>query len=365
LTSAHNSNDGRIYFRQCISLLEKTNYRVILAAYGDGPSNPNLEFYSLGERPRKRLSRVLRSQINAMKALRSIRADLWHLHDPELLVFGFFLTLFGKKVIWDAHEDYFLQLTKNREYRSYIPVTFQPIVSRIVIGFLKQIDMRASGVVVANETIAQSYSNLNCKIVGNEAPIKKFGNSKPTFQNTSILFLGPLSDERCFPEVVEAIREIENLNLVACGTLQVEDEVQLKNAQAVLGERFIHLGWLDQNQIIEMHSNALIGLAVYKETAAYLDPLANSTKLLEFFASGLPVVATPIPSNVKLIGESSAGILSKGFTSVDLKEAIIALSSSIELWERVAKNGKQWSKANDNWKTSEEKLIEAYLQALS
>lgn len=310
------------------------------------------------------MTRLFFSQVKAIKAFRNVKADLWHLHDPDLLLYGIFLTLIGKKVIWDSHEDYFLQFERGSNYRNYIPAKLRSVIFRIIRYLLNQLDRRANGIVVANETIGKAYSNNNCKVVGNEALIDQYGQSKPNFENRNILFIGPISSERCFPEVVEAIRQLENLKLIVCGSIQPEDESNLRTAQAILGERVTHSGWLNFNQLIEMYANSTIGLVVYKETAAYMDPLAHSTKLLEFFAAGLPVVGTPIPSNVKYILDSGAGLLSKGFNASDLKECILELSTSKKLWGEASQNGKIWSKAHDNWKTSERNLLEVYSIAL-
>ena len=50
-------------------------------------------------------------------------ADLYHFHDPELMLFAFFLKLRHKKVVYDIHED----LTKQILIKNYIPSFFKKI----------------------------------------------------------------------------------------------------------------------------------------------------------------------------------------------------------------------------------------------
>ena len=55
--------------------------------------------------PRNRLDRATRVVWNLLRAARRERAEIYHLHDPELLWVGILLKLLGHRVVYDVHED--------------------------------------------------------------------------------------------------------------------------------------------------------------------------------------------------------------------------------------------------------------------
>jgi hypothetical protein len=86
--------------RECKSIAEKTNYHVILAAHGEMPQTEGICHYSLGVVPRRRLFRLAKSQFVSIWCLTRFKVDVWHIHDPELLMFALLLLLLKKKVIF-------------------------------------------------------------------------------------------------------------------------------------------------------------------------------------------------------------------------------------------------------------------------
>jgi hypothetical protein len=129
LTTAHRSDDVRIFNRECRSLAKSFPHKITLAAMGDNPNLEGLNFLSLRLRPKNRIQRFFYSQYNAAYAVIKVRAHVWHIHDPELLPMAMLLIIFGKKVVWDSHEDYFRQFELHSQYISYLPKYLKKIVN--------------------------------------------------------------------------------------------------------------------------------------------------------------------------------------------------------------------------------------------
>ena len=105
LSTVHNAINGRLLDRECIKL-SKAGYEVILIAL----HKKKLEFVNgvkIISFP-KTNSIILRITIlNLYMLVKALKQNchLYHFHDPELLLVGYLLKLFGKKVIYDVHED--------------------------------------------------------------------------------------------------------------------------------------------------------------------------------------------------------------------------------------------------------------------
>src|SRR5512145_1484171 len=104
-TSVHKSNDVRIFLKECTSLAS-VGWEVYLVA----PDTKeevinNVRLRGVAGGNGGRLSRMTIAVWRVYQKTLAIDADIYHFHDPELLIAGLFLKWKGKKVIYDVHED--------------------------------------------------------------------------------------------------------------------------------------------------------------------------------------------------------------------------------------------------------------------
>jgi glycosyltransferase involved in cell wall biosynthesis len=358
LTTAHRSDDVRILTRECASLVALPWISLTLAAPGSDPGHQKLEFFPLGERPNSRLKRIFFSQLKAGKAILSVRAQIWHLHDPELLAIAAILILFRRKVIWDAHEDYFVQFSLHSHYRTYLPKIFRKSLSAVILALLKFVDRNAVGVIAATESIQNKYENSNCVVIGNEARAEEFESAKPRFSSNKLLFLGSTTDTHCFQQTVDAVYSFKKLELIVAGS-SIDSDIA-RNTKQLLGDRVTFIGWANRNQLLDLISDSVGGMVTYQNLPTYNE--GEPTKLFEFLMSGLPIVATPIKPNTHYLELSGGGLVSKGFESSDLRESLEKLLGSEEEWTSMSQKGRAWAYENASWRKSESKLISFYEQ---
>jgi len=107
LTSAHPRFDTRIFVKQCCSLSKKYQvYLVVADGLGD-ELNSNVNIVDVGQF-RGRKDRI----INATKAVyneaKIIDADIYHLHDPELIPIGLKLKKSLAKKLYLMHTKTYL-----------------------------------------------------------------------------------------------------------------------------------------------------------------------------------------------------------------------------------------------------------------
>jgi glycosyltransferase involved in cell wall biosynthesis len=359
-TTVHEADDVRIFYKECVSLSKIKNYKVVIAASGNIPKTKNITHYRIPKARTYRPLRILISQLIALRLVIRLKADVWHIHDPELLPAAALMIFLKRRVIWDSHEDYFRQFVQGLNYRIYVPRSIRPIVKCIVESLLLYIDKNAAGIVCATSSMAEKYVNKNTVVVGNEVVLNEFKESKPKFINKTVVYTGQPSSHQCYREIVEAISKIPDIKLiVACREFNQND---MSYSIAALSERFQYLGWLDRNKLSELFSNSSLGLVTYSNSSNHQDNQPN--KFYEFCAAGLPILATPTRSNKVLIENSKAGILATGFDSESILLALIELFSSEVNWLKHSNSGKNWVKKNGNWANSEIALHEMYLKVL-
>ena len=81
------------------------HFQVILIAIGDFTGSKNgVEIIGI-PKPKSHLQRAFTTIFKVFALAIKQDADIYHIHDAEMLPFGLILSLLGKKVIYDIHEN--------------------------------------------------------------------------------------------------------------------------------------------------------------------------------------------------------------------------------------------------------------------
>lgn len=354
ITTAHQADDVRIFERECRSLTQLPDTRVVLAGAGSIPSGSGVEHLQLPDVPKNRFQRFAVASYRVLFAARRVNADVYHFHDPEALPTALWLARRGRTVIWDAHEDYLAQLDGG--VKDWMPTWTSGAVRKGTSGALDRIDRRAAAVVAATPTIAAGYRNPRTTVVGNGARLADFDSAHPHSGSRQVLFTGHLDQSHCFAQVVEAVTRVQGLTLAVAG--HEPDPIQWAAARRSLGERITHLGWLSREALADAASQSVVGLATYADTPTYA--VAEPTKLFEFAACALPVVVTPNPGMTAMDGIEGVGVIAAGFTGEDLARALRRAVFKVDAWKEMSARGRAFARERGSWHASEELLLDLY-----
>lgn len=356
LTSVHSRNDARILLKECYSLSDKFDTYLIVA---DGLSNEKINKTSIidiGKIP-GRFARVLKTTRLIFDEALRLNADIYHLHDPELIPIGLKLKKHGKKVIFDAHEDFPKQiLTKH-----YLPVPVRKIISTCAEIGERILCRKFDGIVGATPFIAHKFSKINHNVVNinNYPKIEELQIiDMPQHFSGQVCYIGGISVERGIKEVVTALTLTRNnVSLALAGkfhSAQLEQDIQ----NEIGWKKTNFIGFVGRSEIKELLSTTSIGIVTLYPTISYLDSLP--VKLFEYMCAGIPVIASDFPLWREIVLKYNCGICVDPKNPEEIAQAIDYLIDNPSLAEVMGRNGFKAVQTEFNWSNEEAKLLKFY-----
>lgn len=365
ITSVHNAYDGRIYHKQCKSLV-KAGYDVSLVA----PKPEKMLEDSIRlipiEKPKQEFKRFLHT-FTVFKAARKTNADLYHFHDPELIPVGVLLRIFtGKPVIFDAHEHYPNAIMSKKYLKSWMkkPVRFiYEAIERISLPIL-------SGVIYTTDEVGERYQRYNSCKIENYPLTEMFTLNHSALKDPDmILYLGGITPIRGIEQLIEAFSsaadEHPDARFVFVGRFE-SDAFERKIKQKVkaygLADRVEFMGSVPYSEIETYLSKASIGIIPYLPEPNHLVCLPN--KLFEYMAAGVAILASDFPHYRKVVENSRSGLLIDPKKPESIADALNVLLDNPEKTKDFGVNGRMSFETTYNWETEEKKLVSFYKKLL-
>ncbi len=355
ISTAHPRYDMRIFHKECCSLNEHFGYVSLVVADGLGDEVLNGVNIIDSGKPTGRKERLLHAGKKALIKALETNADVFHIHDPELLRVSKKLRQSGAKVIYDSHED----LPRQVLNKPYIPRVFRKGISLLIEKYENYKVAKLSGVVAATPHIRDRFINKGLYSVDiNNYP--KSGDIEFSLdwnkRENAICYIGGIFRTRGIFETLEAISGT-NIKLLLAGKFSpasLEEECKLHDGW----ENVEYLGFLGRSEINILLGRVKFGMVILEATPSYIDSLP--VKMFEYMASGLPVIASNFPLWRQIITESNCGICVDQTNPIDVKEKISALITENNKLEEMGRNGREAIEKTYNWENEEEKLIKFY-----
>jgi glycosyltransferase involved in cell wall biosynthesis len=360
VTSVHPGCDVRIFVKECQSLA-RAGYEVI------GLTNDQQDAHCGHVRIRGlggsggRFQRVTTKLLRMAREAFRMNGDVYHIHDPELLLLALLLRARKKCVIYDVHED----LPSTILYKHYIPARIRlPIMG--VVGFLETAAARRmSGLVTATPSIAERFRNLNrnCVVVNNFPDLGELAPVRPLRwmqRSLSVAYIGGIAEERGIRELLAAMGRLPK-------SLQAKLELAGWFSDQALYPELQRLpewgsvrwrGLLDRPQVAELLGSVRAGLVVLHPEPNFLT--SQPTKLFEYMAAGVPVVASDFPLWREIIRGAGCGILVDPRDPSAIAEVILYLLTHDAEAEAMGRRGRQAVEEQFNWGHEEGKLLAFY-----
>jgi glycosyltransferase involved in cell wall biosynthesis len=355
----HPRNDTRIFIKQCRSLA-RNNFDVwlVVADGKDDEQHSGVNIIDVGKAS-GRWQRIMRMPKRVYRAAVSLDADVYHLHDPELLPIGLKLKRAGKRVIFDAHEDFSKQLLSKPYLSEWVKKPLSCVAEWYENKSCKQFD----AVVAATPFIRDRFLTINPKTIDiNNFPIiGELGtDERKNIERNEVCFVGGYSVIRGLHELIVSLpltTDIIKLNLVG----ECSDKSFQSSLEQVEGWHKVNkLGFLDRPAVAEILRKSFAGIVTFHAVPNHIN--AQPNKMFEYMSAGVPVIGSDFTLWKDIIEGSDCGICVDPTNPREIAEAINYLYHNPEIAYQKGVNGQKAIIEKYNWQQEEMKLLRLYQQ---
>jgi glycosyltransferase involved in cell wall biosynthesis len=365
LSSGHYADDGRIFWKECLSLA-RAGYDVTFIVPGDRCFRPEgVAIVQEGvaivavKRRSSRLGRMLATPIEVVIAGLRRNGRIYHFHDPELIPLGFLLRVLGKHVIYDAHEDQ----PRDLLYKDWIPRTLRRPASLFVAGVEWIAGYALSGIVAATPVIARRFPQQRAALVQNYAFKSEFafGNDDvPHGKQRAVAYVGGVTVDRCAIELVEAIARVQRFPDVFLLIAGIAAPPSLVGELATLSgwSRVDYRGLQDRAGVRRLLAESRVGIVLFHPRQSYID--SQPVKMFEYMAAGLPVIAADFPRFRAIVEGNGCGLCVPSRDVAAIASAIEWMFEHPAEAQEMGKRGREVVMRSLNWEHEEQELLGLY-----
>jgi glycosyltransferase involved in cell wall biosynthesis len=314
--------------------------------------------------PSGRFLRALLGGYRTIRAARAIEADVYHLHDPELLIWKWLLERPGRVVIYDMHEYVAGAITT----RPWIPDGLRRALA-LCWKLLERIVLRSSPVVLAENSYAAHYPWLKRKAIVLNLPDTDalFAMNTKHASDTAV-YVGRVSATRGSLRMIEALRLLQergiNLGLHVVGPIaethrqELVATIERGNVRGVL----LH-GYQQPLAAWQVAASSIAGLAILEPEPNYINSFP--TKMFEYMALGLPVVVSNFPLYRQIVEGAGCGICVDPLDAGAIADSLERLVRDPQLRRDMGQRGQDAVRNEYRWDRQLDRLEAFYYANLS
>ena len=294
----------RMFYKLAISQKE-AGYEVSIIT--QDPSEYEYDVRGIQILPLTPFSRISVNRLKVQKKIfrkaKSLKADLYILHSPELLFVGRKLKKhLNCKVIYDVHENYQLNLT----HAIYYP----PLIRKVMGWTVRRIEQLSAKWLDGISYAERCYENIL------DVPNEKYVILENTFTNRAadsdpdisipsqpyLLLSGTIAEERGIWESLnlwKKLNQYQPVNLVVAGHCQLPmllSDIHKYVNESGLRDHFSLIGgedYVSYANILQLISHCQAGLFLYKSLPNIIGK--RPTKIFEYLAFAKPLIFTDHP----------------------------------------------------------------------
>lgn len=346
VTTVHPAKDARIFYRMCRGLAGK-KIQVTLIAPEPFSEEPFLRPSSWNALLGK-ASRPGRIGI-ALKAALAENADLYHFHDPELIPMA--LTLKALKpcaaIVYDVHEDYPSMMLE----KYWLPRWLRPtasvgasVANRLAAKFL-------DGIVVADRGVENDFKKwapMKTLLYYNFPTLALFQrlSAESTRRRADLVYLGGMSERSGIFVLFDALQILASEGMEPtvrlagytdgdAGLAAIRNAIQRQG----LARQIQFDGRIPHAEVPMWIHGGSVGLILLQAVPKFMKNIPS--KLFEYWACGLPVIASNLPPVRQFLSARQNGCLFSPASARQLAQGIRYLLRHPEQRETMGRAGRR------------------------
>ena len=338
-----------------------------------------IRFLDLGGSP-TRAKRMLVAIPLAWWRARKLKHDIYHFHDPELMLVGLALGLEGREVIYDVHED----LPNDIRNKPWIPSWLQTPLSLIMENFEKFVSKRMAATVCTTPHIAQRFQSyggvvetvrnfpgiggdivsaetLNAGVgLDKDNDVGRVTSDENGLDNFKLVYAGTIAKNRGVVEMVEAVHQA-GCRLVLMGVFR-EPDVYQELVEVPAWQSVDYLGVVDKERVELEYSQCHAGIAYFHPDVNYVNALP--IKLFEYMRYKLPVICSDFETWRQIYENTGACLFVEPCDTDKLRDAIVTLKEDRNRAREMGERGQAVVFTDYNWESEFSKLELLYSQIM-
>ena len=353
LTSVHSVEDNRIFYKECKTLARQEKYEVYLICAG-AKSRFNEGIRIIGYPKAKNIIKrmIKTSFIDMIQYCLKIKADIYHFHDPELIIVGILLKILGKKVIYDIHENNPADLLNKPYIKNKL---IRKIISFLFDKFEKFIVKYFDAIIVARPDIKTRIKHQNLVVLRNYpklSSLKQIQNIYLDKNRPSLIYVGGINKIRGIEILLEAFKQLDSYELWLLGPI-TEKSIKKK---LEISTNVKYLGIVKPDRVYSYIIKADAGIITFLPAPNHNRTLA--TKPFEYMACGKPIIMSNFPYWKKKFKDGA--IYVNPNDPEEIANAIKKLFNNKEKMIHMGKLNKKLVIKKFNWEKESIKLISLY-----
>ncbi len=369
LSSVHAALDNRVFYREARTLANAGYDVTLIAVHDRDEIRDGVRIKALPRVPRHRRAMLWRSLV---RAAIETEADVFHFHDPELLLVTPYLRrVTGRPTIYDIHE-------ANADFiavKDYLPGFVRRPLSATFRRLEPWLARNESALIFADDAIAADFAGFQgpaatlFNFSGRELIERGAQIDETRAREPIVLYLGGMERNRGAALMVDAFAEVAaampGARLLVVGHFmppELANEVHLAAQQRGIEQAVTLTGRVPFDAIGRYLAQAAVGWVTWQPYAKNEKNIP--TKLFEYMAFGLPVVSSDLASVRPFVAGQGNGILVEAGNPSAHAAAILSLLRDPAAGAQMGRIGRSLVETRFNWTAMEQRLLALYRAVL-
>ncbi len=361
ITTVHKDGDVRIFHKMCCSLAKDSSFEVsCIVPNVENRTVENVRILSFNAEIENRRKRISAAGNKALSAALKLKADIYHLHDPELLRIALKLKKkTNSVVVFDSHEDVPQQILD----KFWIPSYQRRLISWAYSQYQRFVCARIDGVISVTPIICQKFRTYqkNVELVANFPDLSELEDYEKSSFSRTICYVGGIFKTRGIIELIKAIENID-VRLLLAGTFE-SDELEAEVRSLPGWKKVDFFGQVGRTEIVKILKKSEIGIVTLHPTSSYVE--SYPIKMFEYMAMKNAVLASDFPIWRSIVEGADCGEL---VNPLEVEEIIGKLKDMLDNPDKTraqGANGEVVARQTYQWSREYEKLKAFYLRLIN